>query len=204
MKAEQGAKDHEMALRGNLLVLVLLFAAAATASGKSARLDLVPAAPGASLASRARDDRRRHAYICARLRSRQGGSRRVAAEVASSSAVSLPMSSGAYSGTGQYFVKLRVGTPVQEFTLVADTGSDLTWVKCAGASPPGRVFRPKTSRSWAPIPCSSDTCKLDVPFTLANCSSPASPCTYDYRSLSHHHHAAAAPLSIHACIASSS
>ncbi|XP_066362770.1 aspartic proteinase NANA, chloroplast-like [Miscanthus floridulus] len=170
-----------MALRSNLLVSLLLFAAAAAASGKSARLDLVPAGPGAPLASRVRDDQRRHLYISARLRSRHGGSRRVAAEVASSSAVSLPMSSGAYSGTGQYFVKLLVGTPAQEFTLVADTGSDLTWVKCAGSSPSGRVFRPKVSKSWAPIPCSSDTCKLDVPFSLANCSSSASPCSYDYR-----------------------
>jgi hypothetical protein len=193
-----------MALRGNLLVLVLLFAAAATASGKSARLDLVPAAPGAPLASRVRDDWRRHSYISARLRSRRGGSgsRRVAAEVAASSAVSLPMSSGAYSGTGQYFVKLRVGTPAQEFTLVADTGSDLTWVKCAGSSPPGRVFRPKTSKSWAPIPCSSDTCKLDVPFSLANCSSSASPCSYDYRSLSPPLRASSAI--VHASITSSS
>nr|CAD1834459.1 unnamed protein product [Ananas comosus var. bracteatus] len=37
---------------------------------------------------------------------------------------------GAYTGTGQYFVRFRVGTPAQRFVLVADTGSDLTWVKC--------------------------------------------------------------------------
>lgn len=174
-----------MAIRVNLLVLIVL-AAAAVAGAKSARLDLVPAAPGASLADRARDDRHRHAYISAHLASRRGGNRRVAAETpTSSAAVSLPMSSGAYAGTGQYFVKLLVGTPAQEFSLVADTGSDLTWVKCAGAggsSPPGRVFRPTQSKSWAPIPCSSDTCKLDVPFSLANCSAPSSPCSYDYRS----------------------
>ncbi|RCV16604.1 hypothetical protein SETIT_3G151200v2 [Setaria italica] len=167
---------------GNLLAVLVLAAAAAVASGKSARLELVPAAPVASVAQRARDDRHRHAYISAKLASRRGGSRRVAAEVGSSAA-SLPVSSGAYAGTGQYFVKFLVGTPAQEFTLVADTGSDLTWVKChgAGAATPGRVFCPKNSESWAPIPCSSNTCKLDVPFSLANCSAPASPCSYDYR-----------------------
>ncbi|KAJ1253732.1 hypothetical protein BS78_K203100 [Paspalum vaginatum] len=172
-----------MALRGNLLSVLLLHAVAAMASGESARLELVPAAPGVSVAERARDDRHRQAYISTRLASRPGGSRRVAAE-APASAVSLPMSSGAYTGTGQYFVNLLVGTPAQEFTLVADTGSDLTWVKCqgaGGASSPGRVFRPANSKSWAPVPCSSDTCKLDVPFSLANCSSSASPCSYDYR-----------------------
>ncbi|AQK88320.1 Eukaryotic aspartyl protease family protein [Zea mays] len=47
-----------MALRGNLPVLLLLFAAAATASGKSARLDLFPAAPGPQ--ERRRDPRLRH------------------------------------------------------------------------------------------------------------------------------------------------
>nr|CAB3460757.1 unnamed protein product [Digitaria exilis] len=174
-----------MAIRSNLLVLLIVLAAA---SAKSARLDLVPAAPGASLAERARDDRHRHAFISSQLASsRRGGSRRrVAAEEAPTSGVSLPVSSGAYAGTGQYFVKLLVGTPAQEFTLVADTGSDLTWLKCAGAgaagsSPSGRAFWPGHSKSWAPIPCSSDTCKLDVPFSLANCSAPSSPCSYDYR-----------------------
>jgi hypothetical protein len=173
-----------MAFRGNLLV-VLVLAASAIATGKSARLELVPAAPGASMAERAMDDRHRHTYITQKIASGRGGSRRVAAEVGAS-AVSLPVSSGAYAGTGQYFVKFLVGTPAQEFALVADTGSDLTWVKCngaGGATPPGRVFRPADSKSWAPIPCSSDTCKLDVPFSLANCSAPTSPCAYDYRSV---------------------
>jgi hypothetical protein len=49
------------------------------------------------------------------------------------------------------------------------------------------VFRPADSRSWAPIPCSSDTCKSYVPFSLANCSAatPPPPCAYDYRSVQH-------------------
>ncbi|OEL34466.1 Protein ASPARTIC PROTEASE IN GUARD CELL 1 [Dichanthelium oligosanthes] len=190
-------------LRGHVLALLVLLglAAAALASGagrhqhqqrhrhrhgrKSARLTLIPSAPGASFADRARDDRHRHAYI----RSKLVASRRRAAEVGAS-AFAMPLSSGAYTGTGQYFVRFRVGTPAQPFVLVADTGSDLTWVKCRGAagpsSPPDaqpleREFRPAASKSWAPIACSSDTCTSYVPFSLANCSSPASPCAYDYR-----------------------
>jgi len=154
-----------------------------------ARLRLVPAAPDASLADRAHDDRQRHAYISSRLASstspRHG--RRRAAEEPESSAFAMPLTSGAYTGTGQYFVRLRVGTPAQPFVLVADTGSDLTWVKCRGgasgssSSSSPRVFRPADSRSWAPIPCSSDTCTSYVPFSLANCSATAMPCSYDYR-----------------------
>jgi hypothetical protein len=186
-----------MAARGHvlaLLVVLALAAAAAAASGgrqqrhryhgrKSARLMLIPSAPDASLADRARDDRHRHAYIRSTL-----ASRRRAAEVGAS-AFAMPLSSGAYTGTGQYFVRFRVGTPAQPFVLVADTGSDLTWVKCrrgggaAGSPLASREFRPAASKSWAPIACSSDTCTSYVPFSLANCSSPASPCAYDYRSV---------------------
>uniref|UniRef100_J3M9L7 Peptidase A1 domain-containing protein n=1 Tax=Oryza brachyantha TaxID=4533 RepID=J3M9L7_ORYBR len=110
----------------------------------------------------------------------------------------MPLSSGAYTGTGQYFVRFRVGTPAQPFVLIADTGSDLTWVKCRGdgaapsASPshasspspspsPPRVFRPSDSKTWTPIPCSSEACKLSIPFSLANCSSSTAACSYDYR-----------------------
>ncbi|CAL5096190.1 unnamed protein product [Urochloa decumbens] len=189
-----------MASRGHALALLVLLALAAAASAgrhqhqhhrhgrKSARLQLIPSAPGASLADRARDDRHRHAYIRSTL-----ASRRRAAEVGAS-AFAMPLSSGAYTGTGQYFVRFRVGTPAQPFVLVADTGSDLTWVKCrrgggsaaaespdAQTPPPAREFRPAASKTWAPIACSSDTCTSYVPFSLANCSSPASSCAYDYR-----------------------
>ncbi|GJN15177.1 hypothetical protein PR202_gb02071 [Eleusine coracana subsp. coracana] len=200
-----------MAVRGHhllaALVLLALAASAAASGGRHhghrgkaavrsrARLELVPAAPHASLADRAIDDRHRRAYIAAKLR------RRPRAEVVGASAFAMPLTSGAYTGTGQYFVRFRVGTPAQPFVLVADTGSDLTWVKCRrgqaagdggddddGSSsssppPPARVFRPADSKTWAPIPCASDTCTSYVPFSLANCSSATSPCAYDYRSV---------------------
>uniref|UniRef100_A0A452ZV09 Peptidase A1 domain-containing protein n=1 Tax=Aegilops tauschii subsp. strangulata TaxID=200361 RepID=A0A452ZV09_AEGTS len=204
---KQLAKEVDAMARCGVAVLVLILlacvAAAAAAGGgdhhhrrgsrASARLQLVPAAPGASLAERARDDRHRHAYISTRLAS---SSRRRAAETSTApgpeaSAFAMPLTSGAYTGTGQYFVRFRVGTPAQPFVLVADTGSDLTWVKCRGASSPSaaspsgspRVFRPADSKSWAPFPCSSDTCKSYVPFSLANCSAGTAPCSYDYRSV---------------------
>ena len=42
-----------------------------------------------------------------------------------------PLISGASSGSGQYFVSLRLGSPPQTLLLVADTSSDLTWVTCS-------------------------------------------------------------------------
>uniref|UniRef100_A0A0D9V452 Peptidase A1 domain-containing protein n=1 Tax=Leersia perrieri TaxID=77586 RepID=A0A0D9V452_9ORYZ len=179
-----------------LVVVAAAFLVAATSAGratrgKSARFELLRLAPAASLPDLARMDRERMAFIS----SRRASARRRAEETAS--AFAMPLSSGAYTGTGQYFVRFRVGTPAQPFLLVADTGSDLTWVKChraaaasknassyshpAAAASPRRTFHPDKSRTWAPISCSSATCKESLPFSLAACSTPANPCAYDYR-----------------------
>ncbi|KAL5226650.1 hypothetical protein ABZP36_014915 [Zizania latifolia] len=181
-----------MAGRCRVMLVVVAAALLATAAsaggrgGKSARFELLRLAPAASLADLARMDGERMAFISSR-------GRRRATEAAS--AFAMPLSSGAYTGTGQYFVRFRVGTPAQPFLLVADTGSDLTWVKChrhpaaakntssplPAASSHQRTFRPDKSRTWAPIPCSSATCKESLPFSLAACATPSSPCSYDYR-----------------------
>lgn len=97
------------------------------------------------------------------------------------------INSGAYKGTGQYFVPFRVGTPSQRFLLVVDTGSDLTWMKCRYQCKScltkvkrRRIFHAGMSSSFETIPCSSDMCKT-LPFSLAQCSTPMSPCLFDYR-----------------------
>lgn len=104
----------------------------------------------------------------------------------------VPMHSGADYGAGQYLVKLRVGSPAQRVVLIADTGSDLTWIncryrcrgrRCSGDSTHRRVFRADRSSSFTTVPCSSAICKIDLAnlFSLASCPSPLDPCTYDYR-----------------------
>ncbi|KAF5193862.1 Aspartic proteinase NANA, chloroplast [Thalictrum thalictroides] len=106
----------------------------------------------------------------------------------SGSAAAIPLHSGAYSGTGQYFVQFRVGTPSQKFLLVADTGSDLTWMNCRftchncprRSITNRRVFHAHRSLSFKIIPCSSEMC-LTLPFSLTLCTEPKAPCNYDYR-----------------------
>ncbi|KAJ3695704.1 hypothetical protein LUZ60_001081 [Juncus effusus] len=108
--------------------------------------------------------------------------------VSPNEAFQMPIGSGAYTGTGQYFVRVRVGTPARPYLLVADTGSDLTWVKCrygggtkGGAGGGGqRIFRPEKSKSWEAIKCESEMCRKTLPFALATCPRPDSPCSYDY------------------------
>lgn len=138
-------------------------------------------------------DRRRQRMIAGQI-----GRRRSACAVspapapAGEDAMEMPVWSGAYTGTGQYFVRVRLGTPAQPFLLIPDTGSDLTWVTCtyprggdSGGGDRGRVsrrrvFRADLSRSFRPINCSSDLCRTELPFSLTACPTAASPCAYDY------------------------
>ncbi|XP_008793123.2 aspartic proteinase NANA, chloroplast-like [Phoenix dactylifera] len=135
-----------------------------------------------------KSDHLRQRMIAGTIGRRRHRQPRRACENATSAADSfaMPLSSGAYTHTGQYFVRFRLGTPAQRFVLVADTGSDLTWVKCRFGPRKcrrcggGRVFLPEKSVSFDPIRCSSAMCKTSLPFSLTTCPSPASPCAYDY------------------------
>jgi hypothetical protein len=200
-----------------LLAAAFLAAAGAAAGSKpSAKFELIhrEQAPWDEVA---RMDQERTAFISSHARRRRATEAAAGAKPKpkarakakgtppADEAFAMPLSSGAYTGTGQYFVRFRVGTPARPFLLVADTGSDLTWVKCRrrhdapapgygapasngssssiapAASSHARVFRPDRSRTWAPISCSSDTCTASLPFSLAACPTPGSPCAYDYR-----------------------
>lgn len=117
-------------------------------------------------------------------------------------AVDMPMHSGADFGIGQYLVAFKAGTPSQKLTLIVDTGSDLTWMKCkyschndpnkcsgiSGQASKVNVFEADDSLSFNTIPCSSEMCKVDLSnlFSLANCPFPFTPCGFDYRSASVH------------------
>ncbi|OMO88964.1 Peptidase A1 [Corchorus olitorius] len=102
--------------------------------------------------------------------------------------VELPMRSAADLNIPQYFVSFRVGSPSKKFFLIADTASILTWIQCRYKENTdsnvheGRIFHPEKSRTFKPIPCSSDFCKnkLSYSFVLGSCNSPTAPCSYDY------------------------
>ncbi|XP_050370169.1 aspartic proteinase NANA, chloroplast-like [Argentina anserina] len=142
----------------------------------------------------------RHDLIRHQMISRRGqhhhhhistGIRRFALEKAS---IAMPLSSAWDFGTGQYLVQIKVGTPSQRFLLIADTGSDLTWMRCKYGcggkcglkraklkKNKKKVFRPAQSSTFKTIPCSSDMCKFELDFSRKECPTPSSPCKYDYR-----------------------
>ncbi|CAA6665734.1 unnamed protein product [Spirodela intermedia] len=83
----------------------------------------------------------------------------------------------------------KVGTPAQTFLLVADTGQRPHLDEVPLQSLPGlrgRAMAAGLPRGpvivFQPHPCSSQLCKNSLPFSLAKCLAPTSPCEYDYGS----------------------
>ncbi|XP_064997465.1 aspartyl protease family protein At5g10770 isoform X1 [Musa acuminata AAA Group] len=66
-----------------------------------------------------------------------------------------------YGGRG-YVITVGYGTPSQEQTVIMDTGSDLSWIKCKPRnvcySQKEPIFDPSQSSSYAAIPCNSSDC----------------------------------------------
>ncbi|CAI9113619.1 OLC1v1014254C1 [Oldenlandia corymbosa var. corymbosa] len=63
---------------------------------------------------------------------------------------------------GGYLAKLGFGQPVSEFDLLADTGSEVTWLQCYPCKDcdpnSGLVFDPSQSSTYQPLSCSSQQC----------------------------------------------
>ncbi|KAB1221136.1 Aspartic proteinase nepenthesin-1 [Morella rubra] len=77
----------------------------------------------------------------------------------------FPVVSGAPSGSGEYFVPLSLGTPPQTLLVVADTGSDLVWVKCSVcknncSSIHPTAFIARHSSTFSPHHCFDSSCRL--------------------------------------------
>ncbi|TVU16572.1 hypothetical protein EJB05_40143, partial [Eragrostis curvula] len=72
--------------------------------------------------------------------------------------------SGLNDGSGEYFVRVGVGSPPTEQYLVVDSGSDVIWVQCrpcaqcyAQSDP---LFDPATSSSFSGVACGSAICRM--------------------------------------------
>ncbi|CAL4981529.1 unnamed protein product [Urochloa decumbens] len=96
------------------------------------------------------------------------------------------------SGGGDYVMTFSAGTPPQELSALADTGSDLVWLKCGACkrctpkgSPP---YYPNASSSFSKLPCSNGLCRnLETTCT----GGAGAECDYTYYyglSVSSHHY----------------
>ncbi|XP_022768689.1 aspartic proteinase-like protein 2 [Durio zibethinus] len=76
---------------------------------------------------------------------------------------------------GYYTTRLWIGTPPQEFALIVDTGSTVTYVPCSSCARCGKHqdprFRPDLSSTYQPVKCNPS----------CNCDDEQKQCTYDRR-----------------------
>ncbi|KAF8781292.1 hypothetical protein HU200_000589 [Digitaria exilis] len=98
-------------------------------------------------------------------------------------------------GGGEYGMTFSIGTPPQQLSALADTGSDLVWLKCGPCTqcaPQGSPsYYPNTSSSFSKMPCSGGLCGVLKNQSLAACSTGGDECDYLYSyglSKSSHHY----------------
>ncbi|KAI3746008.1 hypothetical protein L6452_08423 [Arctium lappa] len=76
--------------------------------------------------------------------------------------LSTPVTSGISQGSGEYFARVGLGTPVQSYYMVIDTGSDINWLQCQPCSDcyqqTDPIYNPSSSASYAPLSCGSTQC----------------------------------------------
>ncbi|MQL72189.1 hypothetical protein Taro_004539 [Colocasia esculenta] len=86
--------------------------------------------------------------------------------------------SGLEEGSGEYFVRIGVGSPPRSQYMVIDSGSDVVWVQCQPCGQCYRqtdpVFDPAESASFAGVACGSAICGL-----LQNAGCRAGRCRYE-------------------------
>lgn len=70
--------------------------------------------------------------------------------------------SGMDQGSGEYFVRIGVGSPARSQYMVIDSGSDIVWVQCQPCSQcyhqSDPVFNPSESASFSGVSCGSTVC----------------------------------------------
>ncbi|KAH9707385.1 protein ASPARTIC PROTEASE IN GUARD CELL 2 [Citrus sinensis] len=86
--------------------------------------------------------------------------------------------SGMDQGSGEYFVRIGVGSPPRSQYMVIDSGSDIVWVQCQPCSQCYKqsdpVFDPADSASFSGVSCSSAVCDR-----LENAGCHAGRCRYE-------------------------
>nr|CAB3489632.1 unnamed protein product [Digitaria exilis] len=85
---------------------------------------------------------------------------------------------------GAYDMEFSAGTPPQKLTALADTGSDLIWVKCGACASfvpqHSPSYYPNNSSSFSKLPCSVPLCGALMSEGTATCGASGEECDYRY------------------------
>ncbi|XP_020671913.1 aspartyl protease family protein At5g10770-like [Dendrobium catenatum] len=80
----------------------------------------------------------------------------------SSVSATVPIEEGVFFGTHKFIVTIYLGSPPSPYSLVFDTGSDVTWMQCIPCEKcyPQKdpIYNPFESSTYASIRCHSDYC----------------------------------------------
>lgn len=109
--------------------------------------------------------------------------------------VGIPLNPGSTIGSGNYFVKVGLGSPVKYYSMVMDTGSSFSWLQCQPCSvychsQIDPLFDPSASKTYKKLTCSSSECSsikdatLNEPFCEANSNTCIYTASYGDSSLS--------------------
>ncbi|KAL5223066.1 hypothetical protein ABZP36_027779 [Zizania latifolia] len=92
---------------------------------------------------------------------RRSTARAVALAARSSGGGTDDVVSKVVSGTFEYLMAVNIGTPPRAVLAIADTGSDLVWVKCKSSSydTSKALFDPSRSSTYGRVSCQSDACE---------------------------------------------
>ncbi|KAK6121574.1 hypothetical protein DH2020_044685 [Rehmannia glutinosa] len=72
---------------------------------------------------------------------------------------SAPIAPGQVINTGNYVVRVKIGTPGQLMFMVLDTSNDAAWIPCSGCTGCSTtVFTPNTSSTYGSLDCSVPEC----------------------------------------------
>ncbi|XP_043717852.1 protein ASPARTIC PROTEASE IN GUARD CELL 2 [Telopea speciosissima] len=125
------------------------------------------------LEERLKRDAVRVASLTRRLSAAHGGGASYEVEDFGSDVVS-----GMDQGSGEYFVRIGVGSPPTDQYMVIDSGSDIVWVQCQPCNQcyhqADPVFDPAESASFLGVACSSSVCDH-----LENAGCHAGHCRYE-------------------------
>lgn len=97
----------------------------------------------------------------------------------------IPLKSGLSMGSGNYYVKMGLGSPTKYYTMIVDTGSSFSWLQCQPCTiychiQEDPVFNPSASKTYKTVPCSSSQCSSLKSATLnePTCSKQSNACVY--------------------------
>ncbi|KAK4750483.1 hypothetical protein SAY87_003965 [Trapa incisa] len=131
--------------------------------------------------SRLARDSARVDYLNAELRRAIGNLTDKTADQYQEEGLSVPIISGMSQGSGEYFIRVGIGSPGSQLLMSLDTGSDVSWMQCQPCvncyEQTDPIFNPSSSSTYQPLSCESQQCQA---LEVSSCSS-GNQCLYRVR-----------------------